>query len=200
MSSDIDIDLADRTEALKLLKHIPASIVANDGSIRKHASGVYPTLIPVDPATGWSTIDYKEAEERNYYKIDFLNNSVYEKIKDETHLMSLMSKEPLWGRLLEEDFCKQLVHIGNHYKRIVALKEPINSVARLAMFLALIRPGKQHLFGKTWKEISLTIWDKTDNGFYFKRSHSVAYSHLIVVHMNLINEQEQNSMRFFKEA
>jgi DNA polymerase III alpha subunit len=68
------------------------------------------------------------------------------------------------------------------------LPEPINSIPRLAMFLALIRPGKKHLIGKTWKEIAETIWDKTEDSYSFKKSHSLAYAHLVVVHMNLLNE------------
>jgi len=59
----------------------------------------------------------------------------------------------------------------------------------MAMFLALIRPGKRHLVGRTWREIGETVWDGTEEGYSFKRSHSVAYSHLVVVHMNLICEQ-----------
>jgi len=61
----------------------------------------------------------------------------------------------------------------------------------LAMFLALIRPGKRHLIGSSWAEISKTIWDKGDDGYVFKKSHSLAYSHLVVVHMNLLCEQEK---------
>jgi hypothetical protein len=69
------------------------------------------------------------------------------------------------------------------------MPEPINSIPRLAMFLAAIRPAKRHLLGKTWKEINKTVWDKDLTGYSFKRSHAVAYSQLVVVHMNLIKEQ-----------
>ena len=64
----------------------------------------------------------------------------------------------------------------------------------MAMFLALIRPGKKHLIGQPWIEVAKTIWDKTEEGYGFKKSHSLAYSHLVVVHMNLLVEQEKNSM------
>jgi hypothetical protein len=66
--------------------------------------------------------------------------------------------------------------------------EPVNSIPRMAMFLALIRPGKRHLVGRTWQEISKTVWNATDE-YTFKKSHSVAYAHLVAVHMNLICEQ-----------
>jgi hypothetical protein len=54
------------------------------------------------------------------------------------------------------------------------------------MFLAVIRPGKKHLIGLPWKEVAKTVWDKGTDGYIFKRSHSCAYSQLVVVHMNLL--------------
>jgi hypothetical protein len=74
------------------------------------------------------------------------------------------------------------------------MPEPVDSITRLAMFLAVIRPGKKHLIGERWSEIAKTVWDKGTDGYIFKRSHSCAYSQLVVVHMNLLCEQERNSM------
>ena len=192
--TDVDIDFADRNNALKHLRHIKASRNLGDNKFASHPTGVYFTDIPHD-VDNQATIDYKEAEERGYFKVDFLNVSVYEKVKDENHLMTLMLTEPPWERLFEKEFCEQLIHIGNYHDMIAnKLPEPINSIPRMAMFLALIRPGKKHLIGQPWVEVAKTIWDKTEEGYSFKRSHSVAYSHLIVVHMNLLVEQEKNSM------
>ena len=56
------------------------------------------------------------------------------------------------------------------------------------MFLALIRPGKKHLIGKSWKDISQSVWDKDATGYTFKKSHAIAYAHLVVVHINLLEE------------
>jgi len=185
-AGDIDIDFGNRSLALAHLKHINASILRDGDEFAKHASGVYFTNIPHD-INNQATVDYKQAEERGYFKVDLLNVSVYEHVKSETHLVHLMTTEPPWERLLEKDFCEKLIHIGNYYDMISKLPEPINSIPRMAMFLALIRPGKKHLIGRSWKEVAETIWDKTDEGFTFKKSHSVSYSHLIVVHMNLLN-------------
>jgi hypothetical protein len=69
------------------------------------------------------------------------------------------------------------------------MPEPINSIPRLAMFLALIRPSKKHLIGESWQEVAKTVWDKEDDGYSFKRSHSCAYANLVVVHINLLEEQ-----------
>ena len=68
------------------------------------------------------------------------------------------------------------------------MPEPVDSIPRLAMFLAIIRPGKKHLIGLPWKEVAKTVWDKGTDGYTFKRSHAVAYAHLVVVHMNLLTE------------
>ena len=72
---DIDIDVKDRNEALRELDYICASIMEKDGTSRPHNTGIYFQEIPHDPRTGLSTIDYKAAEKRGYFKIDLLNSS-----------------------------------------------------------------------------------------------------------------------------
>jgi hypothetical protein len=188
-SSDIDIDFPNREDALKLLKHNPAGIV-RDGKLIKHNTGIYVTDIPTDPFTGVATIDHKIAEEFGYMKLDFLNVSLYTQIKSEQHLTDLMTQEPIWDLLLDPEFCSLLIHIGSHHDLLLKCPEPVNSIPRMAMFLALIRPGKRHLVGKTWREIAETVWDKDDEGYAFKRSHSVAYAHLVVVNINLLTNAE----------
>lgn len=187
--SDIDIDFGDRERALALLKHTPASIL-RDGKLVKHNTGVYVTDIPQDPFTGMSSIDFLQAEDLGYMKLDFLNVSLYTQIKNEQHLTELMSHEPLWDLLKDREFCSQLIHIGNHYDTLAKMPEPVDTIPRMAMFLAVIRPAKRHLIGKTWREVAETVWDKpADDGYYFKKSHAVAYANLVAVHMNLICEQ-----------
>ena len=194
-SSDIDIDFGNRDAALALLKHHPAGII-RDGKLKKHSSGIYVTDIPVDPMSGTSSIDYKDADDRGYIKLDFLNVSVYEQVKDEAHLLELMHKDPPWDRLYDRDFCSKIIHINDHYDTLIAMPEAVNSIPRLAMFLALIRPAKRHLVGLPWKDVAKTVWDKpaAGEGYGFKKAHGVAYSHLVVVHMNLLIEQEQKKL------
>jgi hypothetical protein len=67
------------------------------------------------------------------------------------------------------------------------MPESIDSITRLAMFLAIIRPAKKHLIGLPWVEVNKTVWDKNDDGYSFKKSHAIAYAHLVVVHMNLLD-------------
>jgi hypothetical protein len=69
------------------------------------------------------------------------------------------------------------------------MPESIDSIPRLAMFLAVMRPAKKHLQGLTWKEVAKTVWDKDHDGYSFKKSHAIAYAQLVVVHMNLLKEQ-----------
>ena len=187
--SDIDIDFPDRDLALKLLKHNPAGIV-RDGKLIRHNTGIYVTDIPTDPFTGVATIDHKTAEEFGYNKLDFLNVSLYTQITSEQHLTDLMTQEPIWDLLLDSDFCSRLIHIGSHHDLLMRCPEPVNSIPRMAMFLALIRPGKRHLVGQTWHEISKTVWDADpDSGYHYKKAHAISYAHLVAVHMNLICEQ-----------
>jgi len=99
-------------------------------------------------------------------------------------------QEPLWDLLQEQQFFGQLIHVGSHYSTLTKMPEPVDSIPRLAMFLAVIRPAKRHLIGLPWSEVAKTIWERpTDDGYYFKKSHAVAYAHLVAVNMNLICEK-----------
>lgn len=181
---DIDIDFADRTKVLEVIKHVPASMAEG----KKHNTGVYCHQIPVNPLTGLATIEYQEAEKRGYFKIDFLNVGIYNDVKDEDHLKYLMETEPLWDLLLQDDFTNLLFHVNGHGNLLRQMKP--SSIEELAMCLALIRPGKKHLIGKTWEEIGKTIWTKPESDeYFFKKAHAVAYAHAIVVQMNLICEK-----------
>ena len=187
--SDIDIDFADRDQILDLLNLIPASII-KDGQISKHNTGVYATDIPIDPFTGYASLDYKEAEDRGYMKLDLLNVNVYKQVRDEHHLVELM-RDPDWTKLRDRTVCEQLIHINNHYDTMLKMPEPIDSIPRLAMFLSVIRPAKRSLIGKTWKEVAETVWIKPkDETYYFKQAHALSYAQLVVVNLNLLCEQE----------
>ena len=185
-NSDIDIDFPNRNLAIQVLNVTQASI-KRDGGLIQHNSGVYPTDIPNDPYTGRASLDYETAENYGYTKLDFLNVSLYNQIKDEKHLIELMEKEPKWDKLYDQEFCKNLIHIGNHYDTLIKMPEVVDSIPRMAMFLAIIRPAKRHLIGKKWTDVAKTIWDKpSDDNYYFKKSHAISYAHLVVVNMNIL--------------
>lgn len=183
--SDVDLDFADREQVLALVDVTPSSII-RDGKLVKHNTGVHPTAIPVDPFTGYASLDYNAAEERGYIKLDFLNVNLYKQVRNEQHLIELM-KDPDWTKLYDRSICDQLIHVNGHYDLLLQMPEPVDTIPRLAMFLAIIRPAKRHLAGKTWKDVAATVWDKpADNSYYFKKSHAVAYSQLVAVNLNLI--------------
>jgi len=186
-TSDVDIDFADRQKILERIKYIGAAIIDPNRSLA-HNTGIYATEIPVDPYTGHAAIDYKQAEQRGYIKLDFLNVGIYQQVKSEAHLIELMNQEPYWDQLYDPQFCEQLIHIGNHYDSLIQMPEAVNTIPRLAMFLAVIRPAKRHLIGSTWSRVAQDVWiPPADGGYYFKKSHSISYAHLVVVHMNLIS-------------
>jgi hypothetical protein len=189
-SGDIDIDFGSREELLNHIEFVPAAM-RKVSPIRKHATGIYVTDIPYDPVNDMASIDYSDAEERGYFKLDLLNVHVYNHVRDEAHLINLMC-EPNWNKLRNSSFVEKLIHLNNQYYNLQKMPEPIDSIPRLAMFLAVIRPGKKHLIGKPWSEISKTVWDKGSDGYVFKRSHSCAYAQLVVVHMNILEEQSKD--------
>ena len=185
-NSDVDLDFADREQVISLLNVTQASILRN-GEMIKHNTGVYATDIPQDPFTSQASLDYDVAEDRGYVKLDFLNVNLYKQVRDEEHLIELM-REPDWAKLYDPDFCAQLMHVNAHYDTLIKMPEAVNTIPRLAMFLAIIRPAKRHLVGKTWKEVAETVWDKPDDDtYYFKKAHSISYSQLVVVNMNLLD-------------
>jgi hypothetical protein len=183
--SDIDIDFADREQVISHLDLTAASIL-RDGKLVKHNTGVYATDIPVDPFTGQASLDYDVAEDRGYVKLDFLNVNLYKQVRNEAHLIELM-QEPDWTQLYDPAICNQLMHVNGHYDLLLQMPEPVDTIPRLAMFLAIIRPAKRNLAGKTWKEVGLTVWDKPgDDTYYFKKAHAISYAQLVVVNMNLL--------------
>jgi len=188
--TDIDIDLKNREDVLVKLKHIPASIITD--TVKKHNTGVYFHDMPHDPSTNLSTINYKEAENLGYFKIDLLNVNIYEHVKNEAHLNELLEREPDWDLLLHKEIVQQLFHIHDHYD-IVAQMQP-RSINQLAMVLAIIRPAKRNLLGQEWLTIEKQVWLKpNDNSYYFKKSHAVSYAYAIIVQLNSFCELTESA-------
>ena len=115
---------------------------------------------------------------------------MYEKITSEKELIRLLAVEPLWDLLTQKEFCDLIFHVNGYHNLIARLKP--KSIEELAMFLALLRPGKKHLVPvvdeKGFEAIKDEIWVKTEDTYSFKKSHAIAYAHAIVVQMNKICE------------
>ena len=181
---DIDIDFADRDVVLNKIQHRVAKL----DSGKKHNTGVYATEVPHNPVDNISTIEHKTAEERGYFKLDFLNVSIYKDVESEKHLTKLMEKEPLWQLLEHKDFVDKVFHLSGHDSLLQQLKP--TSVQQLAATLAIIRPAKRYLANESWEKIMEEVWIKPTNGdYFFKKAHAFAYAMSVIVHMNLICEE-----------
>ena len=103
----------------------------------------------------------------------------------------MLNTEPLWDLLEDQMVCDQLFHINGYHNLIKELKP--KTVEQLAMVLALIRPGKKHLIpicnDQGFDAIKNDIWQKTDDSYFFKKSHAISYAYVIIVQLNLICEQ-----------
>ena len=62
---DIDIDFADRTQALELFTHTPAKLKQ-----RKHNTGVYFHRVPSNPFTDICTVEHTDADKYEFFKLD----------------------------------------------------------------------------------------------------------------------------------
>jgi hypothetical protein len=192
MSADIDIDLADRDQLLKLIKATPACQL-HQGQVRRHNSGVYVTDIPVDPVNACAAIDYETAEQLGYFKIDLLNMSVYQLIQSPEHYKQVLEQDPPWSRLwTDTEWSAQLAHIGNYTELLKSMRP--DSIPRMAAFISIIRPGKAHLQNQPWDQVFESVWDgDSSRGFVFKQSHAISYAALVALHMNLINTPNQSN-------
>ena len=183
---DIDIDFANRDDVLNSITHRIATLE----NFSKHNTGVYVTDIPHNPLSLFATIDYKAAEDKGYFKLDFLNVSMYQDVRDEEHLQELIDKEPLWDLLLHDEFTDLLFHVNGHGDILRKLKP--TSVEQLAAVLAIIRPAKRHLVDESWNTIMQEVWEKpTDGAYFFKKSHATAYAVAVKVQMNLLSEVKE---------
>jgi hypothetical protein len=189
MSADIDLDFANREAVLKLIQHTTARQTVQ-GQIRRHNSGVYVTDIPLDPVNQCAAIDYEAAEQLGYFKIDFLNMSVYQLITGPEHYAQAVATEPAWARLWQEpEWARQLAHVGNYTDLLSAMRP--DSIPRMAAFISIIRPGKAHLQRQPWDQVFKTVWDGDESrGYTFKKSHAISYAALVALHMNLLSPSD----------
>jgi hypothetical protein len=189
VTTDVDIDCIGREKILQGLECVYGRIDRPNDKFEKHPTGVYFQNIPRDPTTNVSTIDHRIANEYGYFKIDFLNVNMYEGIKNEAHLLSLLDMEPPWDFFQYEEITDKLFHLKG-YSHLLQ-KFPPKSVEDVAMILAMIRPAKAYLQSASWEKVCEEIWDKNldRTDYHFKRSHSISYSLAVIVNLNLLIEQ-----------
>lgn len=192
---DLDMNSDTRNDILSSLYHIPASKI-NDKGISPHGIGVYFSDIPMDKISGLASIDYKIAEEQyGFTKVDFLHNNELDYYKTRSEMIDMLNKEPNWKSLYKKDILEKLPHINNYYTLINQLPK-IDSIDKLAMFLAIIRPAKKYLIDNVikygWDSIKDKIWVKESSEYMYKKSHAIAYAQLVVLALNRINNSMTN--------
>jgi hypothetical protein len=187
---DIDIDTQSTFNAQNVFKNsVAASMVNNKKVLVRHPVGSYFQSIPVDGLTGLAAIPYSEAEDVGYFKVDFLHLTLLDCFDNKKDIRTLLRKEPNWNLLKIPSVVTQLFHLGNHID-VVSRVAP-HSIQELADVLALIRPGKRYLL-ESYIENRDVVRDelyrkpKNKDSIWFKKSHSVAYAHNIVLQMHLI--------------
>lgn len=179
---DIDIDLPNRKAVLDLIPYTEASLK----DYRRHNVGVYFQEIPKIPGTNRAVFDYQTAEKLGWMKFDFLNLHIYEKVRDERHLVALMNAEPEWDLLKSEEIVHGLFQLTHSFQLLQ--RYPPKSVADLAVVLALIRPAAEGLRNLPFDEIKSRIWNLPESGYAFKKSHAFSYAFVVVVQLNLLLE------------
>lgn len=200
---DVDLDVKDRDRAVSALRnYVQASQMNQDTSLVPHNTGVYFQKIPVDPITGLAAFPYKEAEVAGYFKVDLIPNHVYDLVESNEELQELLDAPVDWDwfsdkRFFEaEDRRYQLTHLANHF--YLCEMYPPKSVEDVACLIAIIRPGKKYLIGESWDRVKREVWQRPEGDeYFFKKSHSVAFAVLVVLHAQLIARHLGEAEEYF---
>lgn len=185
---DVDIDLRSDTPIRKIFPNwVPAMQVVNNRAM-KHACGIHPQGIPVDPLSGIAAIPYKEAATAGYFKIDMLHNTIYSHFESKMEIDALLEIEPPWELLKSPGIVRQLFQLSKHWDLVKTIQP--KTVEDLADAIALIRPGKQNLvklYARDKEQARELLYSLNDETYSFKKSHSIAYALVIVLQLHLIN-------------
>lgn len=183
---DIDIDLRTDFDPTKYFKEARRASMVKNGALVKHPAGAYFQPIPIDSITNLAAIPYEQAEELGYFKIDFLHLSTLDYFDNKQQIRTLIKKEPDWLLLQQPSVVQKLFQVHRHANLLAEIKP--TSVQVLADCIALIRPGKRHLlqaYKKAPDIVRAELYRKPEDGYYFKRSHAIAYALTIVLQLHL---------------
>lgn len=186
---DIDIDTQTSFDSTKYFPTWVRASVVRDGKLAAHPCGVYPQAIARDPFTTFAAIPYTEAEEFGFLKVDFLHVSAYNSFDSREQIEDLLKIEPDWTLLQLDSTHKKLFQLAKHGEMLKHVK-PVG-VLELADCMALIRPGKKTLIGlytKNKTEARKALYAKDENGYSFKKSHALAYAHVVLLQLHLIEQ------------
>jgi hypothetical protein len=204
--SDLDLDIPSMQSDNIRNGLVKASVLNDRGEFQPHPAGVYfyKTIPSYD---GMAVLDYKNMEEKEYQKIDILNNTYLDAISSEelNEFVEIIDKDEIdWKLLWEYDEPYQL----SKYPGI--LREfKVSSIMDIAIIMALIRPGAVQNYEKmksyihtdkllnTKTDESREILKETygipvfseqfkqlgkDDGKYrYKKPHSLGYSYVLLI-------------------
>ena len=204
--SDLDLDIPSTQSDSIRNGLVRASVLNERGDFQPHPAGVYfyKTIPSFD---GMAVLDYKKMEEKEYQKIDILNNTYLDNISSSElneFVETIDNDEIDWEELWEYEEPYQL----SKYPGI--LREfKVQSVMDIAIIMALIRPGALQNYEKMKAYIHTdkllnTKTDETreilketygipvfaeqfkklgkDDGKYrYKKPHSLGYSYVLLI-------------------
>lgn len=162
-----------------------------EGRLKRHTSGVFFQKIPVDPVTKLSAFPSGDkggelASRFGFAKVDFLPSTAYHGVRNPEHLQEILRRPVPWELFEREDIVVQLQQLGKHYDLVYGYQP--KSIEDLACIIALIRPAKMHLIGQEMSVIRSEVWKRDGAGYYFKKSHAIAFAMLIVVQLQVMLE------------
>lgn len=186
---DIDIDCNGDFNLEEIFPEAVRASMVENKKLLKHNVGVYFQHIPKDSITGLSAIPYNKAEELGYMKLDFLHlPSVLDYFENKQEIRTLIHIEPDWRLLEKKSVVEKLFQLKNSFWLVSQIKP--KNVQELADCTALIRPGKSALVKKYLQDKEkvrkVLYMQPSDGGYYFKRSHALAYSFNIILQLHLI--------------
>lgn len=185
--ADIDIDVADFQTVYSLFDCVRARLVNSKHGAITHPCGVYFNPVPKDIENDCSYYDYSTMSDAGFFKIDFLNVSIYNSVKNEAHLKELLEMEPDWNLLFNKSISSELFQLNKNMPLLY--KHKPKSVIELAALISVIRPAKRHLIDMDMQTILNEVWKPSDNAddFIFKKAHAVSYAMVIVLQLNLLS-------------
>ena len=184
---DIDIDTPTDFIARTVFPNCIVASRVNNERLSNHPAGVYFQNVPTDPITGLSAIPFSEAEQFDFFKVDFLHLGLRDYFDNKDQLLSLLDRDPNWSLLTDDDVIPKLFQLRNNGDLLKYIKP--QSVEELADCIALIRPAKISLQDKY-----IVDREQTRRELYkmplpkgcFKKAHAIAYAFNVIVQLHLI--------------
>lgn len=193
LHADIDIDVPTTIER-KRYGTRASTINQETNNLSPHPCGIYLPCehITKDEVTGLAAITYNESYQ--FFKVDLLSNSVYDKFSSKTELLEALHAPVDWEKFDDVAFVEKLPQLKNQAPLVTSMH--IRSIHDLADALALIRPGKAYLqepyLNGEKERARAELYTKPATGAnYFKKSHAYAYACMLIC---VVNHERHDSL------